>query len=218
MHRFAVWQLVDSAFPSGAFAHSWGLEAAWQSGEVPDQEALQLFLREAITQAGHGVLPLASSAHEDPSSLARLDALCHAFLTNVVASRASCVQGRAFLATCARVWPDSSVPALEARAASLHGHYAPIFGAVLRRLETPLDLTQQLCLYATARGVLSAAVRLGIAGSYAAQRLLHESTAHLEAVFTRCAPLREPHLAQTAPVLDLLQAAHDRLYSRLFQS
>jgi urease accessory protein len=185
---------------------------------VPDEGALRLFLRAAITQAGHGVLPLASSSHDDPSRLEELDALCHAFLTNIVANRASCVQGRSFLATCARIWPESGVAAVEANAAPLHGHYAPIFGAVLRLLETPLELTQQLCLYGTARGVLSAAVRLGIVGSYAAQRLQHDSTVHLDAVFERCAPMRDAHVTQTAPILDLLQAAHDRLYSRLFQS
>jgi urease accessory protein len=29
-----LWQLADSAFPTGGFAHSGGLEAAWQHGEI----------------------------------------------------------------------------------------------------------------------------------------------------------------------------------------
>ena len=35
-----VWQLVDSAFPTGAFAHSLGLEAAWHHGEVASRDDL----------------------------------------------------------------------------------------------------------------------------------------------------------------------------------
>jgi urease accessory protein len=61
-------------------------------------------------------------------------------------------------------------------------------------------------------------VRLGIAGSYDAQRLQHEVAPAMVAVAERCAALDENDLAQTAPLLDILQAAHDRLYSRLFQS
>jgi urease accessory protein len=73
-------------------------------------------------------------------------------------------------------------------------------------------------LYATLRGLASAAVRLGIIGTYAAQRLQVDCAAELDVVLERCACLRDADIAQTAPILDLLQAGHDRLYSRLFQS
>jgi urease accessory protein len=218
MNPSFVWQLADSAFPTGGFAHSGGLEAAWQCGEVTSVEALRLFVRDALWQAGLGALPLASAAHTDPARLPELDARCHAFLTNVVASRASAVQGRAFLATCARVWPREPMRVLEARASGLHGHHAPMAGAVLATLDVPLGTAQHLLLYLVARGVLSAAVRLGILGPYAAQRLQFECCGDIDAVLTRCASLRDPDIAQTAPILDLLQAGHDRLYSRLFQS
>ena len=211
-------QLADSAFPSGAFAHSGGLEAAWQCGEVPSLAALRRFARDALWQAGHGMLPLASAAHEHPARVPELDARCHAFLTNAVASRASIVQGRALLATCARVWPGAPMRALEVSARALRGHHAPLAGAVLATLGVPLPRAQHLLLYLSVRGVLSSAVRLGILGPYAAQRLQVECAADVDAVLARCTALRETDLAQTAPLLDLLQAGHDRLYSRLFQS
>lgn len=213
-----LWQLADSAFPTGGFAHSSGLEAAWHSGEVPDLAAVRQFLNESIRQAGHGALPLLTAAHRAPARLDALDALADAFLTNAVASRTSRVQGRAFVSTCARIWPEPAMTALDARARSLCGHYAPLAGAAGRTLDVPLDVMQRLLLFQTTRGVVAAAVRLGIVGSYEAQRLQFECAPVLDAALARCGRLDDRHLAQTAPILDILQSAHDRLYSRLFQS
>ena len=38
--EWVLWQLLDSAYPTGGFAHSGGLEAAWQHGEVGTRQAL----------------------------------------------------------------------------------------------------------------------------------------------------------------------------------
>lgn len=218
MDYSSVWQLADSAFPTGAFAHSGGLEAAWQGGEVPDGEQLRQFLHDSILQAGYAGLPLARSAHRAPERLRELDALCDAFLTNAVANRASSVHGRAFITTCARTWPSIGLSELEGESRTLRAHYAPLFGAALNVLGYPRSTVERLFLYLTARGVLAAAVRLGIVGSYEAQRMQHECRGHLDFVLDRSANLDESDLAQTAPIVDLLQATHDRLYSRLFQS
>jgi urease accessory protein len=213
-----IWQLVDSAFPTGGFAHSWGLEAAWQSGEVRDASDLRQFLRDTIVQTGRASLPFVTAAHDDRARLPDLDALSDVFLTNPVANRASRAQGSACLATCVRTFPSPAVSALERQARSLHRHAAPVYGATMQVLEVPRDVTQRMWLYSTARGVLAAAVRLGIAGSYAAQRLQHECASDLDVVLERCGQLGDGAVAQTAPILDIVQSAHDRLYSRLFQS
>lgn len=216
--EWTVWQIADSAFPTGGFAHSSGLEAAWQCGEVSDDEALARFASDALLQAGRAGLPIVNSVFRTRSRLAELDELSDAFLTNAVANRASRVQGRAFVATCSRVWNRPALAALERDAAGLAGHYAPLFGASLSAIDVPLDTAQRLFLYTTVRGVLAAAVRLGIVGSYHAQRLQHDSGPQIEFVLERCALLDDGDAAQPAPLIDVLQASHDRLYSRLFQS
>src|SRR2546425_2650 len=111
MTDWLIWQLADSAFPAGGFAHSLGLEAAWQQGEV-DASSLPLFLRHAITQAGHSGLPFAMAAHRDPDALRAIDERCEAFLRNPVTNRASRIQGRAWLTTVERSFPRPAVRAL----------------------------------------------------------------------------------------------------------
>ena len=218
MSDWLTWQVADSAFPTGAFAHSWGLEAAWQHGELESHDALRQFLDAAVQQAGFATLPLLNAAYQRLDDLERLDGLTEAFLINAVANRASRVQGRSLLATAVRVWPSASLSALNRRAEPTHSHLAPLSGAVFRAIGLSLPSAQQVVLYGTARGVLTAAVRLGIVGSYEAQRLQHACGPWLDAVAARCGALSPDDLAQTAPVADLLQSAHDRLYSRLFQS
>ena len=218
MSHWLAWQIVDSAFPTGLFAHSWGLESAWQHGEVDGGGALRDFVDASILQAGHAVLPFVNSAFRSPEQLEALDGLAEAFLTNPVANRASRTQGRTLLATAARVWPSGALAALKTRADSTCAHVAPVSGATFHAIGLPLQTAQKIVLFSTARGVLSAAIRLGIVGSFESQRIQSSSEAWLDVVAERCAELSLVDLAQTAPLIDLLQSRHDCLYSRLFQS
>jgi len=238
MDDVLVWQLVDSAFPTGAFAHSLGLESAWQHGEVASRDELRRFVEATILQAASGALPLVDAAWREPGRIDEWDALNDAFLTNAVANRASRQQGRTLLASAARIWSSERLDALLARAAStpnlqpptpkalpnansqapLCAHVAPLTGAVFAALGVPLATTRRMVLFVAARGVLSAAVRLGVTGSYDAQRLQSESAEWIATVLLRYRDTGPDDLAQTAPLIDILQGAHDRLYSRLFQS
>lgn len=214
-----VLQLADSGFPTGGFAHSGGLEAAVQHGEVRGAGELRRFVRDLLWQAGLGAVPLLNAAHREPSALPALDARAEAFLTNHVTNRASRTQGRAFLDTCTRIFPGPVAPLREAaRAAGVSYHHAPLFGAVLHALDVTLPEAQQLFLSLTLRGALSAAVRLGIVGTHESHQLQHQATPLLDAVLEHCAGLDVDALAQPSPLLDLLGGTHDRLYSRLFQS
>jgi urease accessory protein len=213
-----AWQLIDSAFPTGGFAHSCGLEAAWQHGEVGSADELRRFLRASVQQVGYGSLPLLNAVYVAPARLEALDSRADAFLLNSVANRASRIQGRALAATAQRVWPSPELAALNVRAKATSAHLAPLSGAVFQAIGLSLPTAQRVVLFSTARGVLSAAVKLGIAGSYEAQRMQHESGPWLDQLVERCGELSEKDLVQTAPTLDLLQSAHVRLYSRLFQS
>jgi len=206
-----VWQLLDSGFPAGGFAHSYGLEAAYQQGEVR-ATSLPAFVRDAIAQAGHGALPFVLATFDDPPSVSVIDDRYDAFLRNAVANRASRVQGRAWLGAVRRAFPAVDV------LGGAHQHMAPAFGGSLSVLGVSRLDTARMFLFGVARGTLSAAVRLGVVGTNEAQRILSERSEELDRTIRRCGDLVIDDAAQTSPLIDLWQASHDRLYSRLFQS
>jgi urease accessory protein len=227
-----LWQLADSAFPTGGFAHSAGLEAAWQQGEVSNRVELRSWLDASLSQLAHAALPFINAAHAEPHRLAEFDRLCDAFTTNHVSNRASRLQGRALLAAVERVFSErglqaASLPAgqetrkrPEGRAPSTppFAHLAPVFGAVTQALAIAPADALRLFVFLHLRGSIAAAVRLNIVGPMEGQAIQHQLAAMGEAIVRRGLTLTPDDLAQTAPLLEIWQGAHDRLYSRLFQS
>ena len=226
--QFTLWQLADSAFPTGGFAHSGGLEAAWQHGEVRNRGDLRDWLSTSLHQISRAALPFVNAAHTEPERLDEFDQLCDAFTSNHVANRASRSQGRALLSAVERIFPERRSPtrldgeATQQRAGSETGapfaHLTPVFGAVMRSLDVPHATVARLFVFTHLRSVIASAVRLNIVGPMEGQSIQFQLSAQAESVALHGATLTLDDLAQTAPLLDLWQGAQDRLYSRLFQS
>jgi urease accessory protein len=212
---FILWQLCDSAFPTGGFAHSLGLEAAWQHGEVRNRTELVSFIEAGLHQLGHATLPFVTAAFAAPEKLGEFDRLCDAFTSNHVANRASRAQGRAFLTAVERIF-NSKFKIQNSKLSC--AHFAPVFGTLMRELNVPKRTALRLFFFNQLRSVLAAAVRLNIIGPMEAQILQQRAAVKAEEILVLCELLTLDDLAQTSPLLDLWQGAQDRLYSRLFQS
>ena len=215
-----VWQLADSAFPAGGFAHSNGLESAWQQGEIHSSDQLAEFIRVQLAQIARATLPFVNDAYHEPQVFGDLDRLYDAFISNHVANRGSRAQGQAFLLAAAQSFELAPLAHFRSHVLQqkLPGHFAPVFGAVLRMLKISHPLCLRMFLFINLRGTLASAVRLGIVGPMLAQLLQSHVVVDAEKIATANATARTTEAAQISPLLDIFQGAHDRLYSRLFQT
>lgn len=222
--EWTFWQLADSAFPSGGFAHSAGLESARQQGLVTDARSLGWFLESLLQDSSRGIVPFLVAVHtSDQASdqaLVRVDRWCDAFLSNHVANRASRVQGRSFLTAAEAAFEIAEIGELRQSVASgeLNGHHAVLVGRVTRLLDLPLDRTVAWYLYTQLRDVISAATRLNIIGPLAGQSLISRFGRFVEHEAELATVRDVDRAAITSPVLEIVATRHDQLYSRLFQS
>jgi len=217
--EWLIWQLADSAFPGGGFAHSQGLEATWQLGEIAGEGGLVDFLRAALRQSARGSLPFVLAAL-DGVELAEVDQACDLFLSSEIANRASRATGRGYLAACGRSLELPAIAAIVSRMKDdkLPGHWATIFGAIGRALDLSRLETARLFLFVSLRGMVSAAVRLGIIGPIRGQAIQFQTYALAEPLTDRALDWTIDDAAQVAPFIELSQRTHDRLYSKLFLS
>lgn len=80
-----------------------------------------------------------------------------------------------------------------------------------------LEIVRRMFMFIGLRGLLSSAIRLNLVGPIEGQNVHYKFSLFIEAL------LREPiedteGIFQTFPLLDIVQGAQDRLYSRLFNT
>jgi urease accessory protein len=213
-----LFQLFDSQFPVGAFAHSGGLETYGQAGaRLPE---LAEIIRSQVTQGwGRGELVAASlawTAAGQPgatSDVARLAALLSAQKIVPSVHDASVRQGRRTLALLARLYADRFSALLIDPP-----HHALVIGTAGRLLDLPRRELLVAFAHSLLAATIAAATRCMPVSPAQGQELIVEFQPALEAAVLRAVDANEEDLFTCTPALDIRCHQQSGLRTRLFQS
>ncbi len=219
-------QTNDSIFPSGSYAHSFGLEGLVQLELITDPDSFADFLRRQIVPALRQMeLPFVRFAFDAATDhrLARLCELdeCYGAMKGAFELRqASRRIGAQRLQMLLQLAPQPMVEELEReRVAGRCQAYAPIvFGAQMALNKTPIEAALTACYYQTLAALVSAAMKLIRLGQSGAQALLSECLGETAAVVGRALAVRQTDAGWFQPTLDIASARHETAYTRVFIS
>ena len=219
-----VLQIADSAFPTGAFAYSNGLEALARAGSFPDVATLEDYLKAYLQQAVSFDLPFVDAAHASDDANAFTD-LClewDAYFWNQAVRKASLRQGRALLDLLREVFPNPELEFLKTHVEDREYplHFAPTLGRGLAMLGASRNETQSLYLHSLLRDQMAAVLRLGLLGPHSTQSMQSKILASVKLPQENVTSAQPEKLEawRAAPLVDVGQGGHNFLYSRLFQN
>jgi urease accessory protein len=183
-------QLTDTAFPTGAFAHSFGLETYVARGLVDTAATLEAFIANTLLHAvapsdGVACIAAARAGADWEGVVQRLDRRLTAMKTVTEFREASQTLGTRFLRTATQLFalPRATRYLAAIAAKHLHGHMSLAYGLTCHDLELPLQHALAAWFRHYCASLVSVGVRLIPLGQTEGQALLARlGTTTLEAV------------------------------------
>ncbi len=214
-------QWTDSAFPTGAFAHSNGLETYTQAGIVRTADDLARLIAVRLDAAASTDLIVVHAAvGAGEAQVAELDALCSASKVARETREASEKIGRRLLGSVINLIND---PALDAyseaiKAGRCAGHHAVAHGLACAALGIETRAAMLAFGYALAINQTAASLKLMRIGQTQAQKVLGDSGAAIEAAVEVALARSLDDFGSFTPALDIRAMQHEHLFRRMFIS
>ncbi len=220
----ATLQLADSAYPSGAYTLSHGLETLVSEGVVRDSVALGELLRVALlARLARTDLVALLAVHDPGASRADVLAIDRRLAATKLAAEdrtGSERVGRRLAVETARLAPSDAlaefVRAIEA--GQTPGNATVAFGLAARALGIPRRDAALAAAASFTTGVVMAAVRLGLIGHGDAQRLIRDLRPTIVGAVDIAWALDWRAMSSSAPQLEIALAMHETAQMRLFAS
>ena len=222
----AILQFADGLFPSGGFAHSFGLETYAQAGLVRDAAGLETFVRAhlegAAGPADAAAVALAATAGRDGAAAAcfEIDSRLDAMKIVPEFRAASRQMGAQTARVAAAVTTDACLASL-ARAIdeeATAGHHAMVFGAVAGRAGASPEIAAAAYLHSTVALLVGAGLRLLPVGQLDGQRVLAAMRPRIARLARQAAATDLDEMWSFTPGLEIAGLRHAVLEGRLFRS
>ena len=232
-------QLCDSALPTGAFSHSFGLETYICEGVVDGEASFVSWLRALVStqltfSEGLGLrLAFEAVAADDWEAIAHLDALLVAQAVPIQVRRAGVTMGRRMLTIARLALEGTDGGRLLSRYAALmdtkdtgnagdtggcRSHPAIVLAIAGYALAAPPAAVTAAYLQSSVISLTQNAVRAIPLGQDAGQRAIASVRGDVRAAVRRIGGLDEMDLGAAAPGIEISQMRHERQRARMFMS
>ena len=222
-------QLSDSAFPSGFYTMSHGLEGFHQQGLV-DRDGVFEVLEDLLTASiGPGDATALARAHDaaslrDWDAVAAVDAMLFASKLNAELRTASTRSGRQLADIAGEAFAgspgdaDIATWAQRVKAKQSPGCQPVVTAVCYAASGVPVAEAVASDLFAFAVSFVGAALRLRLTDHRGAQVMLRRAQPVIETVAAAAVERPVHDIGGFAPVADIMSARHERAEARLFTS
>jgi urease accessory protein len=211
--RLMAW--LSPAFPVGGFSYSGGLEKAVEDRRVRDAAELGEWV-EALLRYGslwNDAVFLADAWHNgEAATLSETADLARALASSAERYRETVLLGDAFVAA-AGAWPHAVLEALPKDVP-----YPVAVGAVASAHKVPLRETIAAFLHAGVSQIVSAGIRLGVAGQKDGVAILAATEVIIAEITARAVPSTLDDLGSATIIADTAAMRHETQGTRLFRS
>lgn len=227
LYRALQWS--DTAFPSGRYTLSHGLEGLVAEGIVGkrDEEALANVAEDMLR---YSFAPVDLAAHfrtweqDSLAGIVRVDAIVHAARPTYSQRRGSVRVGKQMLFMARHLGLDDkplfsyskAVSSRDAADHMAHGHSPVVMALIHRAAGLTSDQAAQVEAFGFVSAVASAAVRLQVADFVGAQRLIGQLAPVVTQVIEDSRTVAIDDIGSCTPLLDIASARHETAEARLF--
>ena len=215
-----VLQTSDPLFPTGAYAHSLGLEEIARLGVVRDEASLLAFLVDQIVPAlAHLELPWLRFVHEaaltgDVDELCVLDDEIDAWKLCRELREASVQLGTRRMRILSQIAPGKVLASFQERKPS--AHHLTVYG--IQMISVPLEAGLTAYFYQSLSGFCAASLKLIRIGQEACQRVLRASLRAAPEAIEKSLRIEREDAGWFHPALEIASMRHESAWERLFIS